>query len=613
MQTAKLKRHRWLASSGAPAMHIFQLTSATVLWTICCANVSLASAAEVSIRPVAITGDPAPGTEAGTVFWLFTNGLNHSMMHPVIDAEGHVAFVARVTGPLMQDVQRNGLWIERNGGLELVARSGIEAPGIGGDIKFSGFPSDYLPMPPLVSGGRIAFNVELFGPGVQFGNSMAMYKEGADGLEFIGRQGSHAAGFDPGFVYDTATFIGGYNAQGHVMLRGGVYGPGVTDDNDEAIWTDRSGAVAPVVREGQPAPGQGGLLFGRGELGSSQYALPQTLFNRNSQILFQGNLAGTGNYHNDEALWIESGGVITKILREGDPAPGAGAGVTFGGNSVSLSIFSPTFNSNAHSSFDIRLGGSVPTTSAMYSTHTGALDLVALPGDPAPGQSYEFGLLASPKLNENGDLAFRAATPDDDNDPFTQPPWALWVDRGGTLTLIAHPGDPIVNAPGWTLESAGQLFGFNSAGQIAMTAPLFDDLGQQVYQSLLISDDAGNLYKVVAINELFDVHGDGSDLRPIVRIIPGGLSDTGHVVFRLDFSDTESGHYVASIGVPAVCAADIASSAGAGADDSVDIFDLFMLLANWNTNGPGANLASPGDVVDVLDLFVMLKEWGSCP
>lgn len=43
----------------------------------------------------------------------------------------------------------------------------------------------------------------------------------------------------------------------------------------------------------------------------------------------------------------------------------------------------------------------------------------------------------------------------------------------------------------------------------------------------------------------------------------------------------------------------------------IDVFDLFVLLSNWGTNGPGADLAQPYNVVDVFDLFVLLANWSS--
>jgi hypothetical protein len=59
---------------------------------------------------------------------------------------------------------------------------------------------------------------------------------------------------------------------------------------------------------------------------------------------------------------------------------------------------------------------------------------------------------------------------------------------------------------------------------------------------------------------------------------------------------------------PPVCPADLA-----GNDDSVDVNDLFVLLAGWGTSGPGADLAPPNNIIDVNDLFILLAAWGGCP
>lgn len=61
-----------------------------------------------------------------------------------------------------------------------------------------------------------------------------------------------------------------------------------------------------------------------------------------------------------------------------------------------------------------------------------------------------------------------------------------------------------------------------------------------------------------------------------------------------------------------VCPADLNNAGGTGPDGVVDVFDLFVVLSNWNTNGPGADLAPDNSIVDVFDLFVLLDAWGPC-
>lgn len=60
------------------------------------------------------------------------------------------------------------------------------------------------------------------------------------------------------------------------------------------------------------------------------------------------------------------------------------------------------------------------------------------------------------------------------------------------------------------------------------------------------------------------------------------------------------------------CPADLTNSGGKMPDGTVNVFDLFVLLSNWNTSGPGAELADATNLVDVFDLFVLLGAWGDC-
>ncbi len=68
----------------------------------------------------------------------------------------------------------------------------------------------------------------------------------------------------------------------------------------------------------------------------------------------------------------------------------------------------------------------------------------------------------------------------------------------------------------------------------------------------------------------------------------------------------------AGVNCPVSCTGDITDANGVGPDGAVDVFDLLELLANWGTNGPGADIAPPNNVVDVFDLLDLLAAWGDC-
>jgi uncharacterized membrane protein len=48
-------------------------------------------------------------------------------------------------------------------------------------------------------------------------------------------------------------------------------------------------------------------------------------------------------------------------------------------------------------------------------------------------------------------------------------------------------------------------------------------------------------------------------------------------------------------------------------DNVVDVQDFLVLLANWGTNGPGADIAEPFDEVGITDFLGLLAAWGDCP
>lgn len=82
--------------------------------------------------------------------------------------------------------------------------------------------------------------------------------------------------------------------------------------------------------------------------------------------------------------------------------------------------------------------------------------------------------------------------------------------------------------------------------------------------------------------------------------------------FNPDQTDTDDDGIGDACELP--CPADIIDSGKDNLPDStVDMFDLMELLMNWNSDGPGAEIAEPIDIVDVFDLVALLDSWGPCP
>ena len=85
-----------------------------------------AEAQSFEIRPIALSNQAAPDTEAGTVFFAFDN--------PVLSGTGDVAFRAVVQLPGVS--QTEGLWQGNANGLGLVARQGDQAPDTDPGVSF---------------------------------------------------------------------------------------------------------------------------------------------------------------------------------------------------------------------------------------------------------------------------------------------------------------------------------------------------------------------------------------------------------------------------------------------------------------------------------------------
>lgn len=306
--------------------------------------------------PIVRTGDPAPGLTPPGVFngflgawdanaagdvlfgygpqnssWVHRNGLEllerpgqaapgtdglvfKSMgFFTTLSESRHVAFTAAIGSP-NDSSQSFGVWTDRSGTLRKVYDQNDPAPGALSNLRLGtpelrGFSSD----------DRVVLTTRLSGPGVTTANNHALFVERNGQLTLIAREGDQAPGLAPGVT------IAGTNgldevratADGFVSIRDRLSGPGVTADNETAIWSEASGQLRLIARAGDAAPQAGeGVVFG----GAENVA---PAFNTQGQTVFKSALRGPGTLGlGTESLWLDDDGSKTLLARIGQHAPG---------------------------------------------------------------------------------------------------------------------------------------------------------------------------------------------------------------------------------------------------------------------------------------------------
>ena len=141
-------------------------------------NAAVFSEGFSSFAVAARKGSAAPGTLAGVNFASFST--------PLLNGDGQVAFTAGLSGAGVTLTSDTGIWSQRGGVLNLVAREGSQAPGAAAGINFSTFAS-----PVLNSASQMAFTATLTGAGVTTANDGGIWAQGLGGdLRLVAREGS---------------------------------------------------------------------------------------------------------------------------------------------------------------------------------------------------------------------------------------------------------------------------------------------------------------------------------------------------------------------------------------------------------------------------------------
>jgi len=226
-----------------------------------------------------------------------------------------------------------------------------------------------------------------------------------------------------------------------LLTAGSVFGQGIS--------------FSTVALTGDAAPGTGaGVVY-------SDFARGSSVLNGAGQTAFVAGLIGPGvDSTNDFGIWSEGGGSLGLVARDGDAAPGTGAGVVYSG------FGGPLFNGAGQTAFFGGLTGPgviFENNLGIWSEGGGSLGLVARDGDPAPdtapgvvyggvpgvasglgGTNGEFGFNSAGQTAFYGELIGPGV--DGTNDV------GIWSEGSGSLGLVARTGDP---APG---TGAGVVF-----------------------------------------------------------------------------------------------------------------------------------------------------------
>jgi hypothetical protein len=429
------------------------------------------ASAELTVRPVAEYGDPAPGT--GDAFIVFFS--------PVINDAGRVACEGAVPNSPR-------IWRESAAGLEQVAAFDEVPAGSPGGAAILFF-AEIL----FSNAGHVVVRAELDS------GDEGYFSASPGGMATIAVEGQPAPGTTEDFQrIDSSLRI---SDSGDIAF----YGTLDTFSGPTGIWMGAAGTLSLLVRLGDIAPGGGGDSFlilndfprisEAGDVGFSSalfgLAARSGLWKGSPGALADLLVAPMSDYRHaflsddEEWVFVDQSPSTTPRIRAGVPgdfrtvytvgaqAPGLPPGV-----GIVLSPYRPDLRMNGSRQVALRAATSETTPrEGLWSEGSGTLTLLALTGEVAPGTGgLVYDEIEGFGINDLGQTAFLAE----------------FEDLAGRGLFLAHPGEPpqLVVREGGTfevspgdvrtvmdldviLESADFLRqrtrgGFNDAGELAV-------------------------------------------------------------------------------------------------------------------------------------------------
>lgn len=498
------------------------------------------SSTRFDFQTIATLDEQVPGQLPGVVFSSFDDA------EAVLNANGHVAFKARIAGPGIDDSNFRGIWSNAGGSLQAVVQRGETWPVFPGGIPstFGDFRSLWLS-----DNGEVTFgatqnnNISLF-------NYTGYWTQRSAGLQPIVIDHNPVPGITP-----TATFDGPYSSSERPTISNvGLHYKAIQFEPapfeaDSGIYVSKPTGLFPVVSEGDPAPGLApGATFG--QIGSIRVST-----NGLGHAFFPAPIRGIDGFDVPGAtLWtILPNGTVELVAKKGDPVPGPQPGLTF------TQFRSIKVNDADNVAFIARVEGpgiimDVDDIGLWKDVGSG-LEYVMKQGNATAGVIVT-DIPNSFYIDGLGQVTTNVSTTAEDAiiSEATGVPTVLAV-QGSTITL---DGETFTTALNRSISPAS-----NGVGDLIF---LFEGAnpGQPTQRVLAIQDELGNFHSIIRQGDLIDISNDPliQDLRTVLNFsgittgvedgaLPNRFNNDGQIVLNVLFNDDTEAIMVATIPEPA--------------------------------------------------------------
>lgn len=336
--------------------------------------------------------------------------------------------------------------------LRTVVLSGQAAAGTPAGGKFTSFTA-----PVIDAAGKTGFQGKLQTGvgGVNASSDDGIWSERTGAVSLVAREGRQAPGTPDGADFLSFSPLS-LTAEGKLAFNALLItgDGGVVATNNSGVWSEGGGSLALVAREGNS--------ISRAATGVSFTNTTAPAINRSGQISFRAPITGGGS-----GVWKQSSGALPAVVLAGDAAPGTGAGVTFSSFS-NVNQFSAT-GAVAFRALLAGTGITASNQSGVWVERNDALTLIARRGNEAiPGTTFHS--IGEPVMNQHGQTAFLAALVGTGVNPSNND--ALWAEKDNVLSIVARAGTA---APGLGAGFAFDAFGeplLNGNSDVAFTATL---------------------------------------------------------------------------------------------------------------------------------------------